>query len=174
MRDTKKAREYNRLWYLRNRDRVSAMNAEYAQRPEVKARRAALHQEAMSDPVRRAAIQEAAKARYHRDGEKRRARSRELDAANPDRVRNKSLRRMYGLTLQQVEQMRIDQNGECSICCSVLLTNKGAGQRYHVDHCHESGKVRALLCSLCNQGLGGFRDNPEWMRRAALYIERFR
>jgi hypothetical protein len=41
----------------------------------------------------------------------------------------------------------------------------------HVDHCHQTGHVRALLCTGCNSGLGAFRDSPERLREAAAYIE---
>lgn len=58
------------------------------------------------------------------------------------------------------------QGGKCAICKSA-----GSG-KLHVDHCHESGKVRQLLCNTCNGGLGLFKDNPELMRVAAQYVEK--
>lgn len=58
-----------------------------------------------------------------------------------------------------------EQGGKCYLC--------GASQDRNlaVDHCHSTGKVRKLLCSQCNQALGLFKDNPEVMRKAALYVE---
>lgn len=51
---------------------------------------------------------------------------------------------------------------ECAIC--------GSTQRLCIDHCHASLKIRGLLCSKCNTGLGMFRDNPIFLKRAADYI----
>ena len=44
----------------------------------------------------------------------------------------------------------------------------------HADHCHATGVIRGFLCRACNVGLGHFKDDPELMRRAAEYIERYR
>lgn len=44
----------------------------------------------------------------------------------------------------------------------------------HIDHCHTTGKVRGLLCRSCNLGLGFFRDSPELMNNASLYLEKSR
>ena len=63
------------------------------------------------------------------------------------------------------------QDGVCAICKTV-----GRGKnstRLHIDHDHNTGKVRALLCFQCNVGLGKFKDNSELLLAAAHYIERF-
>jgi hypothetical protein len=60
--------------------------------------------------------------------------------------------------------------GKCSICDKPLGLDSSDT---HVDHCHESGSVRGILCRHCNQGLGQFRDDPERIRAAADYLERF-
>lgn len=53
----------------------------------------------------------------------------------------------------------------CAICGDLV-------QKFHIDHCHTTGKFRDLLCSNCNSGLGLFRDNPDALRNAALYVEK--
>ncbi|MGW1023348.1 endonuclease domain-containing protein [Streptomyces sp. NPDC002577] len=72
-------------------------------------------------------------------------------------------RRKYGLTPDELEGLIAGQGGVCVICLSA--------RPEHVDHCHETGKVRGVLCFSCNAALGQFKDQPDAMRRAAAYVE---
>lgn len=74
--------------------------------------------------------------------------------------------RKYKLTRPQLEDLRAAQGDSCAIC--------GAPEPQHLDHDHDSGEVRQLLCQRCNQGLGLFRDEPSYLRAAADYVERHR
>jgi len=74
----------------------------------------------------------------------------------------------YGLTLETFEEMLASQNHSCQICKS--KTPGGSGN-FHVDHDHETGVVRGLLCSKCNVALGLFQDDPETLRQAANYLK---
>jgi hypothetical protein len=51
-------------------------------------------------------------------------------------------------------------------------TPQGRGT-FHVDHCHETGKIRGLLCHSCNTGIGKLGDNLEGLQKAVSYLERF-
>ena len=66
------------------------------------------------------------------------------------------------------------QGGVCSIC-KYEIQFKGAGGKGHavIDHCHTSGKIRSILCSRCNIGLGHFEDNTERLNKAIKYLEEF-
>lgn len=77
--------------------------------------------------------------------------------------REANLKHRYGITLIDYNEMLIEQNSRCKIC-DVETTG------LVVDHCHNSGEVRGLLCGNCNKGLGLFKDSPERMERAAQYI----
>lgn len=91
-------------------------------------------------------------------------------ANDPDhrrRMRNRNLLRWYGITLEEYEQMIVDQNGRCAICDEAFVGSP------HVDHCHQTGTLRALLCPLCNKGLGQFRDDLNFLRQAVAYLERY-
>lgn len=93
-------------------------------------------------------------------------RSRRWRANNPDKARESSragfVRHKYGLTLVDIDAMNRNQNGLCSIC----QKNKPLC----VDHNHNTGVVRGLLCRNCNQGLGHFKDDFSILIRAANYV----
>jgi hypothetical protein len=80
---------------------------------------------------------------------------------NKERVRrykaNQHLKSTYGITLDDYDQMFEDQDNGCAICGG-LNTD---GRRLHVDHNHETGEVRGLLCYSCNINLGWFENNLE-------------
>lgn len=76
------------------------------------------------------------------------------------------LKRRYGITAEDADAMLEAQGGLCAIC--------QAAPAAHVDHDHETGAVRALLCFNCNGGLGQFKDDPRVLRAAAEYVEEHR
>lgn len=86
----------------------------------------------------------------------------------------------YGLTPAEVEQMIANQGGACAICRrQFALIEYKAGSRntktvYHIDHDHETGQVRGILCFQCNSGLGKFKDSKESLLRAIEYLESFK
>lgn len=80
------------------------------------------------------------------------------------------IRRAYGLSPEDFEFLWAGQGGLCAICKTPL----GEGYRCHIDHDHETNKVRALLCKSCNNGIGLFKESPQLLREAAEYIEKFR
>lgn len=84
------------------------------------------------------------------------------------RMRRSYIRRAYGMSLEDFDALRVAQGHKCAICHAPL----GEGKKQHIDHCHTTGKIRGVLCGACNKALGGFKDSPEVMRRAAEYIER--
>jgi len=76
-------------------------------------------------------------------------------------------RRFYGIERDDWNQMFAEQEGCCAICGKHQSEQK---KRLEVDHCHETGHVRALLCTNCNTALGKFYDNEDLLYRAADYI----
>jgi hypothetical protein len=79
------------------------------------------------------------------------------------------LKYLYGLSEGDFFALLEKQGDACAICGSAEWPGKHRVP--HVDHCHETGKVRGLLCSNCNHGLGKFRDDPDRLRAAARYLE---
>lgn len=89
--------------------------------------------------------------------------------------RKKHVKRYYGLDWEVYEQMYEDQNGCCHICKKdMLLYEKDKLNVAHVDHDHDTGEVRGLLCHYCNAGIGYLQDNPMLLRKAADYLEYFK
>lgn len=83
---------------------------------------------------------------------------------------DKYLERTYGITLQQYDEMLSAQGGKCAICKEDC--NRSTSERLCVDHCHETGLVRGLLCFKCNVGLGRFDDDTSILYRAIDYLKK--
>ena len=94
---------------------------------------------------------------------------RDYYARNPERLRNKQLKQWYGITLADYNTMFQQQNGFCLICG---IHQSEVNKTFCVDHDHETGEVRGLLCDQCNKGLGHFKDNPSFLEKAADYLRR--
>lgn len=80
--------------------------------------------------------------------------------------RRSQLRRLYGLTPEQRDELLLAQGSRCALCRSDTPYGKG----WHVDHDHKTGKVRGILCGHCNLMLGYARDNPSTLRAAIQYL----
>lgn len=102
------------------------------------------------------------KAVYAADPEPIKARVRARVEAEPRKVRDEVLRRLYGITLDDYEAMLDRQGGHCATCPST--------ERLGVDHCHESGVVRGLLCNRCNLVLGMVGDDPVVLEAMVGYL----
>lgn len=83
---------------------------------------------------------------------------------NPLRTKGYDLSR-YGISLAEYEELLSTQNGGCAVC-----GQKDEWFNLAVDHCHGTNRVRGLLCSQCNRGIGLFRDKPELLEKAAEYL----
>lgn len=84
------------------------------------------------------------------------------------RVRKKALKVPAGL----FAEMQAGQANKCAICGCEGGSEDNRGDRLAVDHDHETGVVRGLLCHKCNTAIGLLRDDPEVLRRAADYLDR--
>jgi hypothetical protein len=81
----------------------------------------------------------------------------------------------HGLTLAGFEHLKTAQNGLCAVCRKPeTLRKRGVPLELSIDHDHATGKVRGLLCTSCNLGIGHLGDDPARLRAAAEYLERFR
>ena len=83
-------------------------------------------------------------------------------------ARNKELKNTYGITEEEYKIQFERQNGKCAICGSLSKRPSGV---LDIDHNHTTGKIRDLLCSQCNRGLGFFRDSIDIMNKALAYLK---
>lgn len=89
------------------------------------------------------------------------------DNATDIRVLQKrhQLKFRYNITEKQINEMLLEQNYKCKTC------DKNIDEKYYVDHCHNSGKIRGLLCNSCNLVLGMVKDNVKTLQRMIDYLK---
>jgi hypothetical protein len=100
---------------------------------------------------------------WHRNATASDGLSTRCKACRAVRGRQDHLKRQYGITEAERAELIVSQGGVCCICL--------AAPAAHVDHCHNTGRVRGVLCFSCNAALGQFKDRPDAIRRAAAYVE---
>lgn len=149
--DCKKA--YDIEFVKKNLERLRDAGLEYRKRPSTKARKKRYDKKYRNDNKERVFGN---KLNYKQDGRAK------------DRARKNLLKRKYNLTQEDYERMCKDQNGQCLICNTDDF--KGKGNKLYIDHCHKTGKIRGLLCSSCNVGLGNFKENIEALKNAIKYL----
>lgn len=87
----------------------------------------------------------------------------------------RELRETYGITVEDYDRMLAEQNGVCAICRQDEPTAHGrTGTRFRlsVDHDHETGRVRGLLCQKCNRAIGLLNDDPDRLAAAIAYLRK--
>lgn len=88
---------------------------------------------------------------------------------NKDIIKDKYLKRNFNISLGDLNEILKKQDYKCRICKeSFGLMNP---KNIHVDHCHEKGNVRGVLCFHCNTGLGHFKDRIEILNEAKEYLK---
>lgn len=131
-------REYRKLWAKNNPDRQAAIDLRSEQNPNTKARKAARKRELrQTDPKFR-------------------------ERAN-ESLRRSRAKRLYGVSISEIEQMFYKQGNVCAICLK--------HRPLSVDHDHVTGKIRAGLCRDCNLGLGFFKDSLDCLKAALDYLK---
>tara|TARA_R110002020_G_scaffold216534_1_gene424309 strand:- start:40 stop:519 length:480 start_codon:yes stop_codon:yes gene_type:complete len=110
------------------------------------------------------------KAWYEANKEKKKAYNKAWYEANKEKKLAKSktysLKYKYNITLKERDFMLKKQNNKCKIC-----NTKFSKVKPNIDHCHTTNKVRGILCTMCNMGLGLFKDNTENLTNAITYLK---
>lgn len=120
---------------------------------------------------------EAAGVKATADSEARNKYNREYYAANRTKERKCSRLARYGLTQEQFDTMWLGQAGKCAVCGQAMLDiddydsgNSRPANACCIDHCHDTGQVRGLLCIPCNLMLGYAKDNKDTLASAIRYL----
>lgn len=107
--------------------------------------------------------------KYAENPEYYRNRAKQWRLSNPDKYRDGQLRIKFNISLDDYKKLLTKQKGKCIICGSIDKDRDLA-----VDHCHKTGKIRGLLCSACNVGLGKFKDNVKLLNKAIKYLRSYK
>lgn len=140
----------------------------------------------------RETLNEKARERHNKNKEKRNKRQREiyqlqkekdkkkkyyvenkdkiLELRHNDKIRTKNthLQSRYGITLEIFNKMLVQQESKCHICS--IHIDEAPKKRLCIDHCHNTGKVRKLLCFRCNTALGQVSESTEILKKMITYI----
>lgn len=100
---------------------------------------------------------------YEENGEAYKDVLKARHVANPSARKAASLRNKYGIQYEDYLELLEQQGGVCCIC--------GSDRPEHLDHDHETGAVRGVLCRKCNVGIGHFNDEPRLIEIAAKYLK---
>lgn len=149
-------------YYERNKERINAKRrARIAADPEKDRQR---QREYYAKNKER--ILEYKRKHREKNREKYNQRARESRKKNPDAAVEYNLRKKYGITLADYARMLIKQGEGCAICGEA-----DDGALLAVDHCHETGEVRGILCRRCNTAIGKLSDDPTLLASAIDYLE---
>ncbi len=108
------------------------------------------------------------KYKAQRDRANQRRKERGYYEKNADTIFENYLKRTYKIDLNKYNSLLSEQSGVCAVCKNECVT----GKKLAVDHNHDTGEVRGLLCAKCNRGIGNFNDNLDRLKSAVLYLEK--
>lgn len=87
-------------------------------------------------------------------------------------IKDMNLRRRYGISLNFYEELKIQQDNKCAICLINVDEITGKRKLLMVDHDHKTGKVRGLLCDMCNKALGHLKEDINIAESLVKYLVR--
>lgn len=146
-------KEIKRRHYIKNRDKILKYSKEYRLNNKEKVNKSVMKWR-IKNPEKVKEINR----RYY---------------SKPNAYRKADLKKKYGMTLEQYDDILRFQGGKCAICLSDSSQSK-LSKNMFVDHCHKTNTVRGLLCKKCNIALGEMKDDIEILERAIIYLKRYK
>lgn len=167
-RDKEKQIEWSKKYNLKNKDK----KIEYARKYYKENREKVLEFMKKYNISHKKEKREYEKKRYIKEAEKQKNYSRNYRKEHPEWEKNNQLKNKYGITLDSYNELLVKQNGVCAICLNREKSKNKFGKvrNLYVDHNHETGKVRGLLCHNCNSMLGYSGDNPTILEIGKEYL----
>lgn len=98
----------------------------------------------------------------------KRSKHLKVETGTPEYRKACYIKHMYGITYEDYLELRKRQEEKCAICG---LTEEESGKTLSIDHCHDTKKVRGLLCHNCNHAIGKFKHNAGILYSAMVYLE---
>lgn len=187
----KDRRDYSRAYRQKNREKINEYKRRWRARPENQKKATQEHQRWLAKPGNRERVNARARERLRSDSnhQQRMAekdRKRWITRSNDHNEKRRSARKdpsvqmrislakrksAYGLTPEAFLKLLQSQGGVCAICARREPGGRGG---WHVDHDHETGVVRGLLCHYCNLMLGMAKDQITVLEAAIKYLSRYR
>jgi len=164
MSKSERASEYNKKYYEKNKERIKERQKSYylSNKDSVLAYQEKYRQD---NPEKLTKVQQ---TYYEKNSEKKKTAVKKYTTENKEKIRDRELKSKFDISLEDYEQLLKEQNNCCAICEKNQETFSKA---LAVDHCHTTGKVRGLLCHLCNTALGLFKDDTLLLSKAVVYLE---
>ena len=170
----------NKAYYEKNKEKIKAQHKAYRERNKEKTRvRHKTYREnnkeklkANSEAYReknKEKIRAWGRAYYENNKEELNAKHKAYHKKNRDKKRARELKRKFGISLHEYDLMLTEQKGKCA-CCGIHQNE--LTMRFAVDHDHDTGLIRGLLCHICNTGIGKLGDNIEGLMKALNYLEK--
>lgn len=121
----------------------------------------------------RTKIRKTANARRKKNRDEINKKDRITRSLNRSRFKSYALKKAFGIDIIEYNKLFELQNGLCKICNEPEKAKHQSGhiKQLAVDHDHKTGKIRGLLCWICNTGIGKLKEDPKLLRKAADYIE---
>lgn len=104
----------------------------------------------------------------YKDRKKYLASQKEYYYKDKEKYKWRNIKSLYGLSKEDFFDFVEKQNNKCALCEKPFIDFSRTN--LHIDHCHETNKVRGLLCMQCNVGLGMLGDTVEGLTRAIKYL----
>jgi hypothetical protein len=168
--DPEGRREYMRAWRKANPEKIKASKIRY-QAEGRKNQNGKEYKEARQESARRWRAKNPGYSVKWRNANPEKARA--WYEANFDKISDQNkraaLKRVYGLTLEQRDELFAKQGRACGVCKSAT---PGSTKGWHIDHCHNTKRVRGIFCNHCNLMLGYAKDNEATLASAIEYLRK--
>ena len=150
-------------WKKRNPEKVKAYSKKYyAEHRDERIKYAREYQLFHGDEIK-----EKRRKRNIKNAEEISAKDKAYRLTHKKELRAYNMMRYHGITLEELDKLRIIQDNKCAICKRDLIPGKST----HLDHDHKTNKNRGLLCTSCNLGIGGLGDSSEIVLSAYKYLK---